>query len=190
MREKRKNIITNCVTIAFAALLFAFITLRISDHYEKIVEHFYNYHIFEFGLFTLVIVYVIAIYKNEALKGAEKQSILSETLHVVLFFIGFSVGVAAPHIYSDVEVKTWIGVVVMLIAMFFSMMVGEGLKAIESEPFDLVILALVSLVYYLLASLFSWSFNMDNWKWFSKVIFWMSTMLVASYIIDPYRNEK
>jgi len=188
LRRRRKNIIMICIGVVFIALLYSFAYLRGNDNYEDIVAHFINYRVFEIGLFVLFAAYLFAFYKNEALKGAEKKSIFSETLHYALFFTAFFAGVFIPILDAE-EIKTWIFVVVFTSAMTISSEVGGSASGGESKPFDLVALALLALMYYLLASLFSWSFNMENWKWFSKIVFWVSTFVIASMIIYPYRGE-
>lgn len=43
---------------------------------------------------------------------------------------------------------------------------------------------LISFFFFLLASLFSWSFS--DWNWFSKIVFWGPTIILGSWTINDY----
>lgn len=41
-------------------------------------------------------------------------------------------------------------------------------------------------ILYLLGSLFSFSFSMENWNWFSKILFWAPTVILGVWTINDY----
>lgn len=50
----------------------------------------------------------------------------------------------------------------------------------------LLCLAITWLIFYLLGSLFSLSFTIDEWNTFSKIIFWGPSLLLSVWTINDY----
>jgi hypothetical protein len=48
----------------------------------------------------------------------------------------------------------------------------------------LVMLTLTVIALFFLASIFSWS--LSEWNWFSKVIFWVPTIVIGIWTINDY----
>jgi len=46
--------------------------------------------------------------------------------------------------------------------------------------------ALTAFVLYFIASIVSFAFSMDEWNWFSKIIFWIPTFILGVWTINDY----
>lgn len=56
----------------------------------------------------------------------------------------------------------------------------------------LVMWVLSAFLLYLAASLFSMTISMENWNWFSKILFWGPSVILGvwtinDYFINPYK---
>lgn len=50
-------------------------------------------------------------------------------------------------------------------------------------------LIVVTVIGYLLCSLFSWSFNYNDWNWFSKIILFIALFIESTVIDEIFRNR-
>ena len=55
-----------------------------------------------------------------------------------------------------------------------------------SRGMSVLFLIVTILFFYLVGSLFSWSFDMEDWHLFSKIIFWGPSIILTVWTITDY----
>lgn len=55
-----------------------------------------------------------------------------------------------------------------------------------SKGKSLFFLAITWFICYLVGSLFSWSFDMEDWHLFSKIVFWGPSIVLSVWTLNDY----
>jgi len=76
----------------------------------------------------------------------------------------------------------------LFFVFFVATICGEYVN--KKNPLQVIaILTLMAIIFYVLASLFSWSIIMINWNWFSKMFFWIPIMASGAVIIKAFEED-
>ena len=164
------------------------------------IKQIKDIHIMIGGL-VFAIVYIVALNdnKNRALKGIKKKNIVSKIL-----FFGLIIGTFIIYLYnyntigfeSSFLIFQWDYVLYMIgflvPFLFFVIFVANicGIYVNKKKPLQITtILTMTAIIFYFLASLFSWSIFMKDWNWFSKMFFWIPLMVSSAAIINPFKEN-
>jgi len=174
------------VILVFIALLYY---LVIGNNYtSQYIAEYSQYFIF-------VLVYGIALYENQKKAQEKTKSGYSSLLFLFLVFFAIILYIAIIREYDFPKgllgeaIKYVLSCIFAPICGFIIVsLLCKNTKA--SEPLHAAgMLALTAIILFSLASLFSWSINMDNWNLFSKILFLPTIIVAGAFIINPFRTD-